>query len=321
MKRLLSWIMIFAMLFSLTACGGKNTNAGGNVAEAIKSSENYLYNGTQDPVCGSVGGDWVALGFARGDTDVPVEWFDRYYAAVETYVKSCDGVLHDRKYTEYSRVILALTAIGKDPRDVAGFNLLVPLADFEQTVFQGVNGPAFALLALDSGNYEMPENVVGSTQATREGYVAYILDAEISGGGWSLAGGAAEVDLTAMTLQALAKYQDREDVAAAVERGLAFLSENQNEAGGFTSYGAQSSEAISQTIVALTELGVSLNDSRFVKKGNTLVDALLQFQQEDGSFSHVLDGQTDLLSTEQAYYALVAANRAAQGESSLYRMK
>ena len=318
LKKWLVLMLVLALVMSMGACAKTEAQ---DPDAARSACAQVLMDHTTEPVCGSVGGDWVALGFARGDTDVPEAWFDRYYEAVESYVKSCDGVLHDRKYTEYSRVILALTAIGKDPRDVAGFNLLVPLADFEQTVFQGVNGPAFALLALDSGNYEMPENVAGSTQATREGYVAYILDAEISGGGWSLAGGAAEVDLTAMTLQALAKYQDREDVAAAVERGLAFLSENQNEAGGFTSYGAQSSEAISQTIVALTELGVSLNDSRFVKKGNTLVDALLQFQQEDGSFSHVLDGQTDLLSTEQAYYALVAANRAAQGESSLYRMK
>ena len=44
--------------------------------------------------------------------------------------------------------MLALTAIGKDPASVAGFNLLKPLADFEQVTKQGINGTIFALLAL-----------------------------------------------------------------------------------------------------------------------------------------------------------------------------
>ena len=73
--------------------------------------------------------------------------------------------------------------------------------------------------------------------------------------------------------------------------------------------------------MALAELGISLDDSRFVKNGKTLLDGLLQFRQADGGFSHLVDGETDLLATEQAFYALVAANRVAQGEASLYRMK
>ena len=73
--------------------------------------------------------------------------------------------------------------------------------------------------------------------------------------------------------------------------------------------------------MALTELGISLDDSRFVKNGNTLKDALLRFQMEDGSFRHTMDGDTDLLSTEQAFYALVALDRMEQGKTSLYSMK
>ena len=180
------------------------------------------------------------------------------------YTAEHGGVLHAKKYTEYSRVILAWTALGKDATDVGGFNLLVPLADFDQTVFQGINGPIFALLALDSGAYDIPENTAGTTQATRDGYVDYILNAELPGGGWSFAGGDAETDITAMALQALAKYRDRQDVADAVERGLTVLSQQQEENGGFVAYDSESSESIAQVIVALTELDVSLTDSRFV---------------------------------------------------------
>lgn len=265
--------------------------------------------------------DWAAFGLARWGGEVPKQWFADYYAGLEQKLTACDGVLHERKYTEYSKTVLALTACGKDPAAIAGYNLLLPLADFEQTVFQGVNGPVVALLALDSGNYEIPATVTDSTQATREMYVEYILDAQLPGGGWTMKGEEAEADITAMALQALVKYQHRKDVVQAVENGLAVLSALQDENGGFTAFGAQSSEAVSQVIVALTELGISLEDSRFVKGGNTLLDALLQFRQKDGRFSHLLGGKSDRVATEQAFYALVAVSRMEKGETSLYRVK
>ena len=332
MKRLLSWILVLTLLFSLTACGKKEQDDNQTVsieqqkevlADTIDQTGKFLHSSVADPTFGSVGGEWLIMGLARSGLEISDEYYEIYFQNLCAYTAQQGGVLHAKKYTEYSRVILAVTAIGRDPADVGGFNMLQPLADFEQTVFQGINGPIFALLALDCGNYEIPENTVGSTQATRDLYADYIINAQLENGGWSLMGGEAEIDVTAMALQALAKYQDRKDVAEAVEKGLAVLSERQNDQGGYQYNAAESvsSESVSQVIVALAELGIALDDSRFVKNGNTLLDALMQFQQEDGGFAHLMDGETDLLATEQAFYALVAANRIAQGESSLYRMK
>ena len=332
MKRLLSWILVLTLLFSLTACGKKEQDDNQTVsieqqkevlADTIDQTGEFLHSSVADPTFGSVGGEWLIMGLARSGLEISDEYYEIYFQNLCAYTAQQGGVLHAKKYTEYSRVILAVTAIGRDPADVGGFNMLQPLADFEQTVFQGINGPIFALLALDSGNYEIPENTVGSTQATRDLYVDYIINAQLENGGWSLMGGEAEIDVTAMALQALANYQDRKDVAEAVEKGLAVLSERQNDQGGYQYNAAESvsSESVSQVIVALAELGIALDDSRFVKNGNTLLDALMQFQQADGGFAHLMDGETDLLATEQAFYALVAANRVAQGESSLYLMK
>ena len=332
MKRLLSWILVLTLLFSLTACGKKEQDGNQTVsieqqkavlADTIDKTGEFLHSSVADPTFGSVGGEWLIMGLARSGLEISDEYYEIYFQNLCAYTAQQGGVLHAKKYTEYSRVILAVTAIGRDPADVGGFNMLQPLADFEQTVFQGINGPIFALLALDCGNYEIPENTVGSTQATRDLYVDYIINAQLENGGWSLMGGEAEIDVTAMALQALAKYQDRKDVAEAVEKGLTVLSERQNDQGGYQYNAAESvsSESVSQVIVALAELGIALDDSRFVKNGNTLLDALMQFQQEDGGFAHLMDGETDLLATEQAFYALVAANRVAQGDSSLYRMK
>ena len=314
LKKACSYIFVLVLVLSMTACAGEQT------AFSLDDCASMLMEAIPEPAYGSVSGEWAALGLARWGGEVPQEWFEGYYEAVENHVAACEGVLDNRKYTEYARVILALTAIGKDPTDVGGYDLVLPLADFEQTVFQGINGPIFALLALDSRNYEIPENVAGTTQATRELYIAYILDRELPGGGWSLAGGEAEIDITAMALQALAKYRDRQDVADAVDRGLVVLSEQQNENGGYTAYDADSSETVSQVIVALTELGISVEDPRFVKNGNTLKDRLLDFLAEDNGFRHVPEGETDLIATEQAFYALVAIRRAEQGKTSLYDM-
>ena len=320
MKRIVSCILALAVLISLTACG-KKTEA--DLTDAISATGKLLAESVTEPTYGSVGGEWLVMGLARSDLEISPEYFESYFQNLSAYTAQQGGVLHDRKYTEYSRVILAVTALGEDPTDVGGFNMLLPLADFEQTCFQGINGPIFALLALDCGDYEIPENTADSTQATRDLYVDYIINAQLPEGGWSLMGGEAEIDLTAMALQALAKYQDRKDVAEAVEKGIAILSNNQNENGGyqFNENEQASCESVAQVIVALAELGISLDDARFVKNGKTLLDGLMQFRQADGGFSHLVGGETDLLATEQAFYAMVAVDRVEKGEASLYRMK
>ena len=216
-------------------------------------------------------------------------------------------------------MILALTAMGKDPRDVAGYDLLQPLADQKQTVFQGVNGAAYCLLALDCGGYEIPEAADVSVQASREGYLAWILEREVPGGGWGFDGKTADVDITSMVLQALAKYRDQADVADAVDRAVAFLSEAY--CGGSLGSGC-SSETYSQLIVALTELGISMEDARFVAEGKSLADGLLAYHVDGGGFRNTMqDTKANLMATEQAFYALVAMERMEQGKTSLYTMR
>lgn len=312
-SKLLCILLLLSLLLSLTACGKPETQ--------LEKTAGYLQAQIAEPGTGSVGGDWLIFGLARSGVKVPQKYFDAYYENVEAAVREKNGVLSDRKYTEYSRTVLALTAIGKNPADVAGFDLLKPLADFEQVTRQGINGTIFALLALDSGNYEIPENPDAAVQATRQMYVDELLARALPDGGWTLTGGEPDVDITAMTLQALAKYRDQADVTAAVERGLAVLSSLQEPDGGYVSWGSSNSESVAQVIVALTELGVPLDDERFTKNGITVEDALLRFAQESGAFVHVLDGGgDDGMATEQAFYALAAIRRAETGKTTLYDM-
>ena len=318
-RKFAALILAFSVLFSLAV----PTFAASSVQSEVQSSAAFMLSSVKSPEVGSIGGEWAVIGLARSGYSVPADYYDEYYTRVEKYVKNCSGVLHERKYTEYSRVVLALTAIGRDPSNVADYNLLMPLGDFEKTIWQGLNGPIWALIALDSGNYDIPKNPAAKTQATRQLYIDEIIKNQMKDGGWSLTGtGDSDVDITAMALQALAKYQDQKAVKSATDSALSWLSKNQDSKGGFASWGTMNVESVAQVIVALCELGISLDDSRFVKNGHTLTETLLSFRQSNGGFYHVLDGSdgNNQMSAEQGFYALVAINRAENGKNSLYRM-
>ena len=328
MKKLLqkgaALILTAAMMLSLHVTAFAAVTQG-DLQKAVDESAAYMLNAVKDPQVGSIGGEWAVLGLARSGYNVPQSYYDKYLRTVESYVKACGGNLHDKKYTEYSRVIVTLSSIGADPSNVAGYNLLTPLGDFDKTIWQGINGPIWALIALDSGGYEMPDNPKAAKQATRQMYIDEILSRQLDDGGWNLTdkggAGTADVDLTGMALQALAKYQDQSAVKAATDKALVCLSGMQDGKGGFSSWGTTNSESCVQVIVALCELGIDLNDSRFVKNGYTLLDNLMTFRQTDGSFLHTANGSgSNQMASEQGFYGMIAALRSMKGEQSLYRM-
>lgn len=298
--------------------------------KSVSAAAEYMVNTVKNPQVGSIGGEWAIIGLARSGYEVPDGYYENYYATVENYVKACKGVLHEKKYTEYSRIIVALSAIGKDARDVAGYDLTYALGDYDKTVWQGLNGPIWALIALDTKDYPIPENKEAKTQATRQKYIDRILECQLKDGGWSLFGGSSiaaaqdeisDPDITGMALQALAKYQDQPKVAKATKEALVCMSGKQGSSGNFAGWGTTNSESCVQMLVALCELGIPLDDSRFAKNGVTLLDNLKTYQLEDGSFLHTYSGSgSNQMASEQGFYGVVAALRAIEGKNSLYRM-
>ncbi|MBQ0058388.1 MAG: hypothetical protein KBS83_00290 [Lachnospiraceae bacterium] len=287
--------------------------SGSALSNAAKSST---------PIVGSIGGEWMMLGLQRGGQDIDPATLQGYLDNVIKTVVDAGGVLHKKKYTEYSRVVLALTALGQDVTDVGGYNLLEPLADYDKTIWQGINGAIFALIAFDSHNYVIPTAPAGVKQTTRSNLIQCILDRQLADGGWTLSGNASDVDMTAMAMQSLAPYYNKDAaVKEAVDKGLVRLSNLQQSDGGFGSYGTINSESCSRVIVALTALGIDpYTDSRFIKNGNSLFDALARFAVAGGGFKHVVDGSKDGMASEQAHYALAAYYRFKEGKTSLYDM-
>ena len=287
-------------------------------SEYLKKALANIKKTVPTPTIGSSSGEWAVLALARGNADVLNSYYDGYYDRVVAYVRTniSSGKLNADKSTDNARIALALTAIGEDPTSVGGHNLLTALDDVTYDLKQGINGPIWALIALDSKNY---------TSSSRDELIEAILGNRTSDGGWALDGTVTDVDMTAMAIQALAPYyKSNKNVQDVVDAALAWLSTKQSSDGGFSSWGNANAESCAQVIVALSALNIDADtDSRFVKNGHSALENLLTFEQADGSFLHTLPGSdkdNNQMSSEQGTYALVAYDRFKTGKNSLYNM-
>ena len=285
-----------------------------------------IYNATADylsglgtPYVGSTGGEWMVIAMTRAGQACPAGYYDNVIKFVKENINDKEQ-LHRAKSTENSRVILALTAAGYDVTNVDGHNLLKGLTDMSYVKKQGINGPIWALIAFDSHSYEIP----AGGDVTREKLIQTILDAQLSDGGWNLSGQTADPDMTGMALQALAPYcksRSNTDVQAAVDKALECLSRIQHDNGGYGSIDGVCAESCAQVIVALTSLGIDPEtDSRFIKNGISVVDAMCLYAVNGGGFAHVPGGKLNGMATEQSQYALVSCMRLKNGKTALYNM-
>ena len=297
-------------------------------------------------LAGSTPGDWYPIALSRLGCKTD---YSGYLAVLEQNVKeryALDGGLSAAKATEWHRITLAVLASGGNPRDIDGIDLVADgtynRGKTASLGRQGINGWIWGLIALDSKSWEVPKDAY----YTRDDIILQILSAQLENGGFALTGEAADPDITAMALQALAPYYNSETVYTlpggtaseeekkttvrkAAEAALECLSGLQSAQGDFFSWGTQNSESCSQVIIALCALGIDpLCDERFIKNGVTLWDGLMRYRREDGgfihSFSYDSDNPTSLpdasnsMAGEQALLALCALIRQKKGMRALY---
>ena len=227
--------------------------------------------------------EWYVLGLSQtGDYD-----FSAYARALVQYVneKEITNPVTKQKYA------LALLASGYS-------------SDFVQKTADecvgklGIMSYVYAL--------HLAENGFAPRNMDSKAIVGKLLEKELEGGGFPVTGSIFDVDVTAMVLQALESFQNEENVSPVIERALTRLSEAQTENGGFINYGVENAESAAQIIIMMAALDIELTDNRFVKNGNTVLDALLSFQCENGGFAHTIGAEAGAQPTAQAYLAFCA---------------
>lgn len=284
---------------------------------------NYLLNNVENPTVGSVGGEWAVIQLARSG-NMTETFKNKYLKNLNDNLASDDGLLSTNKATDYERVILALSALGYDASNYEGYDLVSPLADYDFTVKQGLNGAIYGLLALDTCKYEIPTCAEDKTQNSREKLLEYVLSKQLEDGGWTFGGSNYDVDMTAMTLQALAPYYSTNDkVKSAVDKAVDLLANVQCKDGGYASWGNENPCSATQVLCALSMLNIdALKDTRFITDdGDTILSYLMNFSIVDNdnvSFKFQLNSNIDGMTTEQIGYSLTAYNRFLNNKKSLY---
>ena len=297
-----------------------------DVSGVLDSTMAQLAAAVTTPVFGTDAGEWTVFSLARGNyfTKDNAYFTDYYARIVETVNETAtsvnmNGALHKNKSTENSRLIVALSALGKDARSVGNWNLVEAYSanGFDWIKKQGLNGTIWALIALDSNNYAT------SDESIRQQCVDAILAAQHDDGGWALSANASyasDPDITGMALTALYPYSSQSAVAAACSEALACLSAMQHENGTFESGGSECSESCAWVIVACTTWGINPDtDSRFIKNDNSVVDGLLaHYLADSATFQHIIGAGSNNMATDQSCYALVAYNRFCNGQTALF---
>ncbi len=248
-----------------------------------------------------IGGDaeWYAMIFSQYyDVDL-----GEYAKALEDYVSANETP----SAVTREKFALALVCAGGADKDSSFITDTLRDSVGEQ----GIMSYVFGLHILNNG-FEAPG-------VTAKSVAAEILSMQLADGGWAVMGEFGDPDVTSMTLQALAPLCDDADVSAACDRALGYLSGAQLESGGYKSMGAENCESTAQVLCALSSLGIDCeNDERFIKGGKTVIDAVMEYRLEDGSFSHIKGEGMNETATFEVAYALVGYERMKNGSTPFY---
>ena len=291
--------------------------------------------------------DALYVAFSLLRADYKSDYFDKMYANVESQLKSLadtgsvtvEGEAKDEaviagKYPEltYAKIVLFVTAMGKDARNVGGYNLIEKMAQKStyEASSEAYMPDSTMLLALDSGNYFPPagddyitkDDLVNNIAAKMDDSIAQALQ-------WN------SVDSVAMALQPLYKYatddilpedasSDRTAVQEAYAKGIHFLESTQNADGSWSGYGTETNNVwtLAQIMTAMGQLRINpcseTDGTDFIKNGMTVLDDAAVFVDVENK---KVDDDLMSYQPEQLLRGLTAVIRAMEGRDSLYDVR
>lgn len=311
-------VLYISLIFTITICFGAVTNSAaaaeytvGEVTDLIDGIVSYKLN---EAGAGGIQ-EWIDGGLTDG-AGTTSEWYAITVSQMggydmSSYRRSLERYISENKAptsaTAREKIALALIASGSSDSFIS--------RTIDDSIDElGLMSWIYGLHLLNNGFTGERYDIQGVTDT--------LLSMQFADGGWAIMGDRGDIDVTAMTINSLAPYYSSNgDVAAAVERGLDFLSAKQLSNGGYTSFGTENPESTAQVLMAVSALGIDCQqDSRFVKDGNTLIDGIASFQLADGSFSHTPGGASNDGATMQSLYSLAAYRRMMEGGGPMFIM-
>jgi len=293
------------MVISSVACGAAEDHRGRittlyneilayQIAASSSASEKTWAEKSLPNMIGA-GGEWYLLALNRGQI---------------ADFTACRNVLGEKlnasgaKVTQQKYALAWLATGGDGDKATAVLN--------DSIGKQGLMSWVYALHLMNNG--------ISTREYTTEQVIAYLLEKQYADGGWALMGVSSDTDVTAMTVQALAPYyQSNNIVHEAIDKALDRLSNLQDADGGYRGFGKPNPESAAQVWIALSSLRIdALKDDRFIKNGKTLLDALVTYRLEDGSYGHTDQGKSNTMATAQAFMAYAAYLEMLDGGDGIY---
>ena len=306
-----------------------NTENEGNpgTATSIDTPEFKIKNYIEISLPKNIGGtaEWYALGlFQYGDYD-----FSAYREALVKYLneKEIGGASTRLKFALLLSLVTDDSDIDKATGRLSDSDFIEKALNDDSIGGQGIMSYVFGLHLYNNGY---------KGKVSEEDIIETLRKLQHEDGGWSIMGDYGDVDVTAMVLQALAPLTDNAfvpdpgnnetglteytaSIITMAKRGIEFLSDKQDDDGGYASFGVKNAESTAQVITAMSALGIDCaTDARFIKNGNSPIDGITKFRLEDGSFSHDENGVSSPSATVQTFYSMVAYLRMKEGLSPLY---
>lgn len=219
--------------------------------------------------------------------------------------------------TNIDRKIMTLTARGIDCSKLSQYNDGEPYVDAKGNKvdnltevlynYRGgytINGPIFALIALDMGNYTIPADAFW----TRDKLLETILNHKYLSDGFGL-------DMVTMLMQSIGPYMDDpvygERVRAKLDEGLEIVLDSFGSKNVYKNpYGVQwggvyTSEGSAQIVCAMSAMGVDCHtDPRMSNGTQSALTALLDYADySEGYFAHTNTTPKNALATYEGCYA------------------
>ncbi|MGG1674492.1 DUF4430 domain-containing protein [Neobacillus sp. NRS-1170] len=284
--------------------GDPSTNPNPPAGTVSAADLQHAVDSVSDYVLKSQVGEWEAIALKQAGKTIPANYLD----SVKALVKERQGKF--TRITDTERYVLGILAAGGDPTNVEGYNLVESIYNGNVTK-QGLNGVAFALIALDSADFTVPN----TAQWTREKLVNHLIERQNADGGWAWdESTTSDIDTTGMILTALAPYKNQAGVKEKVDSAIQYLiSQYQNGK-------IDNSSTAAQVIIALSALGMDANDTQFTRGNSSLFQFFLSFQNADGGFDWQGGDTSDVFTTSLAFQAVVAYQLYSKGNGALYKM-